>query len=62
VKVSDLLLMTERELSRLQVLQQLAERCPTQRATDARLAHSVRQLKRPIRAYKQSGVAGLVSK
>jgi hypothetical protein len=60
--VSDLLLMSKRELSRLEVLQQLGERRLTQRAAALRLSLSTRQLRRLLRAYQEAGAAALVSR
>ncbi len=60
--MSDLLLMSQRELSRLEVLQQLNERRLTQPAAALRLALSTRQLRRLLRAYQKSGASALVSK
>lgn len=60
--MSDLLLMSERELSRLEVLQQLSEHRLTQRAAALRLSLSTRQVRRLFKAYKAGGTAVLVSK
>jgi hypothetical protein len=62
VKVSDLLLMSQRELSRLEVLQLVSQRRLTQRAAALRLSLSTRQLRRLCKAYQQLGAAALVSK
>lgn len=60
--MSDLLLMSPEELSRLEVLQQLSDRRLTQRAAAVRLSLSTRQLRRLFTAYKESGAAALISK
>jgi Homeodomain-like domain len=60
--VSDLLLMSKRELSRLEVLQQLDERRLTQRAAALRFSLSIRQLRRLLRAYQKAGASALVSR
>lgn len=60
--MSDLLLMSKRELSRLEVLQQLGERRLTQRAAALRLSLSTRQVRRLLRAYQETGTSALTSK
>ena len=60
--MSDLLLMSQSELSRLEVLQQLNEQRLTQRAAALRLSLSTRQLRRLLKAYQEVGAAALISK
>lgn len=60
--MSDLLLMSQRELSRLDVLQQLNEQRLTQRAVSLRLSLSTRQLRRLLKAFKEAGATALISK
>jgi hypothetical protein len=62
VKVSTLLLMSQGELSRLEVLQQLSEHRLSQRAAALRLSLSTRQLRRVVTAYQKLGAAALISK
>ena len=60
--MSDLLLMSQRELNRLDVLQQLAKRQLKQRQAAELLNLSTRQVIRLVKAFKQEGPAALVSK
>ena len=60
-KVSDLLLMSQREVSRLNVLQQLSSKRLKQRQAGELLGLSTRQIIRLAKAYHRSGAA-LVSK
>ena len=61
-KVSDLLLMSQHELSRLEVFQQLLEKRLKQRQAADLLGLSVRQVIRLAKAFKREGAAALVSK
>lgn len=61
-KVDELLDMSTKELSRLQVMQGLAEKRLSQKEAAKMLDLSVRQVKRLRSAYRRSGAAGLVSK
>lgn len=61
-KVSDLLAMSPRELSRVEVMQQLKARRLTQAQAAEQLGLSVRQVKRLWRAYRQGGAKALVSR
>jgi transposase len=54
--------MSTKELSRLEVMQRLAEKRMTQREAASILGVTSRQVKRLLRAYRQSGAKGLVSK
>jgi transposase len=54
--------MSERELSRLEVIQRVGHKRLTQREAASRLKLSVRQVKRLLRAYRQRGAAALQSK
>jgi transposase len=60
--VSHLLLMSQKELSRLEVLQQVTEHRLTQRAAALRLCLSTRQVRRLVKAYQKLGAAALISK
>jgi transposase len=60
-KVSDLLLMSQHELSRLEVFQQLLEKRLKQRQAADLLGLSVRQVIRLAKAFKREGAAALVS-
>ena len=60
--MSDLLLMSHKELSRLEVLQQLAEGRLTQRAAALRLSLSTRHLRRLCKAFSATGASALISK
>ena len=57
-----LLEMSAKELNRLEVMQRLSERRMSQKEAGRILDLSVRQIKRLLKAYRQKGVAGLVSK
>lgn len=61
-KVSQLLQMSQRELSRLEVFRQLQEKRLRQRQAADLLGLSVRQVIRLARAFKREGAAALVSK
>lgn len=60
--MSDILSLTKKELSRLQVLEQLQAKQIKQRQAAERLNLSVRQVKRLLRAFRRHGAQGLVSK
>lgn len=57
-----LLEMSSKELTRLEVMQRLSEKRMSQREAGRVLKLSVRQIKRLLKAYRQKGAAGLVSK
>ena len=57
-----LLLMSHKELDRLQVLEALARRAMSQAEAAGHLGLSIRQVKRLVRCYRQHGVEGLVSR
>jgi transposase len=57
-----LLKMSTKELNRLEVMQRLSERRMSQKEAGRILDLSTRQIKRLLRAYRQQGAAGLVSK
>jgi len=61
-KVDKLLQMSTKELSRLEVMQRLAEKRMRQQEAASVLGVSVRQVKRLIRAYRRQGAQGLISK
>jgi transposase len=58
----DLVTMSKEELSRLEVMKQLVEKRISQSTAAAELGVSVRHVKRLVRAYRQEGTTGLVSK
>ncbi len=58
----DIVSMSKEELDRLGVMKQLQEKRINQKTAAAELGVSVRQVKRLLRAYRQAGVSGLVSK
>src|SRR5512140_1050956 len=60
--MDQLLEMSTKELSRLEVMQRLSEKRMSQKEAGKILALSTRQIKRLLRAYRQQGAAGLVSK
>jgi transposase len=60
--VSDILQMSQKELSRVQVLHQLDEGKIKQRHAAEQLNLSLRQVKRLLKAYRRSGAEGLTSK
>ena len=57
-----LLNMSTKEMSRLEVMQRLAEKRLSQKEAGTILGLSVRQIKRVLQAYRQKGAPGLVSK
>ena len=57
-----LLEMSAKELSRLEVMQRLAEKRMSQKEAGRILDLSTRQIKRLLRAYRAKGAAGLISK
>jgi transposase len=60
-KMDELLTMSNRELSRLEVMQRLKDKRLTQKEAARMLRISTRQVKRLWRAYRQKGAKGLVS-
>jgi hypothetical protein len=61
-KVSELLTMSKKELTRLEVMQRLEEKRLKQKEAGVMLGISVRHVKRLLRAYRQGGAGGLISK
>ena len=59
--MDELLTMSKKELTRLEVMQRLKEKRLTQKEAGELLGLSVRQIKRLWRAYRQAGAKGLVS-
>jgi transposase len=59
--VDELLTMSKKELTRLEVMQRLKEKRLTQKEAARLLGLSTRQIKRLWRAYRQQGAKGLVS-
>ena len=59
--MDELLSMSQREISRLEVMQRLKDKRLSQREAAAILGVSVRQVKRLWRAYRKQGAKGLVS-
>ncbi|MCI0562512.1 MAG: ISNCY family transposase, partial [Nitrososphaera sp.] len=57
-----LLRMSAKELSRLEVMQRLSRKQMSQKEAGTILGLSVRQIKRLLKAYREKGTAGLVSK
>jgi transposase len=60
--MDELLQMSTKELSRLEVMQKLIEKRMSQKEAGQSLHLSVRQIKRLLKAYRQQGAAGLLSK
>jgi transposase len=60
--MDELLTMSKRELTRLEVMQRIKERRLTQKEGAQMLGISLRQIKRIWRAYRKNGAKGLVSK
>jgi transposase len=54
--------MSQRELTRLEVMQRVKRKTLTQRQAAELLSVSIRQVKRLCKAYQASGAAGLISK
>src|SRR5215212_10177031 len=61
-KVSDILAMSQKELSRLEVIQRVCRKTLRQRRAAELLGLSTRQVKRLCRAYRRAGAAALASK
>jgi transposase len=61
-KVDELLKMSAKELSRLEVMQKLADKRMSQKEAAELLRLSVRQVKRLLRGYHRDGAKGLISK
>src|SRR6185436_21169177 len=57
-----LLAMSTKEISRLEVMQRLSKKQMSQREAGRILSLSIRQIKRLLKAFRQSGAGGLVSK
>lgn len=57
-----LLEMSAKELSRLEVMQRISKKQMSQREAGRILSLSIRQIKRLLKTFRQSGAAGLVSK
>ena len=60
--MDELLHMSQKELSRLDVMKRLEEKRMRQQEAATMLGISIRQVKRLLRAYRGSGASGLVSK
>jgi transposase len=58
----DNLLMSRKELSRLEVMQRLSEKRMSQKEAGTILGLRTRQIKRLLKAYREKGAVGLVSK
>jgi transposase len=54
--------MSQRELTRLEVIQRVKRKTLKQQQAAELLSLSVRQIKRLCKAYQRAGVAGLISK
>ncbi len=59
--MDELLKMSAKELSRLEVMQKLSEKRVSQKEAGRLLHVSTRQVKRLLKAYRKDGAAGLVS-
>jgi len=59
--VDELLTMSDREITRLEVMQRLKDKRLSQKEAAEMLALSIRQIKRLFRAYKGQGAKGLIS-
>ena len=60
--MDELLEMSTKELSRLEIMQKLSQKRMNQREAGVMLKLSMRQIKRLLKAYRKQGAAGLVSK
>jgi transposase len=60
--MDELLTMSQRELTRLEVMQRIKEQRLTQKEAAQMLGISIRQIKRLWKAYRKNGAKGLVSK
>ena len=61
-EVDEILQMSSKELSRLEVIQRLIEKRMSQKEASSVLGVSVRHVKRLLRGYRRDGVGGLISK
>src|SRR6266536_2958606 len=61
-KVDQLLNMSAKELSRLEVMQKLSEKRMSQKEAGTILHLSTRQIKRLLKAYRKKGAASLISR
>jgi transposase len=59
--MDELLIMSQQEITRLEVMQRMKDKRLSQREAAEMLGMSVRQVKRLYRAYKERGAAGLIS-
>lgn len=60
--MDDILQMSAKELSRLEVMQRLSQKQMSQKEAGRMLSLSTRQIKRLLKAFREQGAAGLVSK
>ena len=60
--MNDLLTMSQKELTRLEVIQRIEKKTLKQREAAEMLSISERHVRRLLRAYRQSGAEGLISK
>src|SRR5512132_1995667 len=60
--MDDILQMSAKELTRLEVMQKLTQKRMSQKEAGRILRLSTRQIKRLLKAYREQGAAGLVSK
>ncbi|MBA4379262.1 MAG: hypothetical protein C0393_00975 [Anaerolinea sp.] len=60
--MDELLHMSSKELSRLEVMQRLVDKRMSQQEAATVLGVSVRHVKRLLKAYRRSGAEGLISK
>jgi transposase len=60
--MDELLQMSAKELSRVEVMQKLSEKRMSQKEAGAILHVSTRQIKRLLKTYRKKGAAGLVSR
>jgi transposase len=60
--MDELLTMSAKELSRVEVMQKLVEKRMSQKEAGAILHLSTRQIKRLLKSYRKKGAVGLVSK
>ena len=60
--MDEILQMSSKELSRLEVMQRLTEKRMSQKEAATVLAVSVRHVKRLLRDYRRDGAGGLISK
>ncbi len=61
MKVDTIHMMSDKEITRLEIMQKIADHWMSQKEAAEQLGISVRQVKRIWKAYRSQGAAGLIS-